>query len=137
MIIVLLSAIYVMYIVQIVCFLRRIHVGLLQRVGFKAVYLIVQPAIQRLYNAPNALKLYMHPVIWALWGHAEAEIMHQYCNIHSPPLDAHVLINPDWYTGIPQQCAHIYEPLSRASYIFFTLYNTFSFQVEFVFPQSA
>ena len=94
MIIVLLSAIYVIYIAQIVCFLLRIHVGLLQRVGFKAVYLIVQPAIQRLYNAPNALKLYMHPVIWALWGHAEAEIMHQYCNIHSPPLDAHVLINP-------------------------------------------
>ena len=93
MIIVLLSAIYVIYIAQIVCFLRRIHVGLLQRVGFKAVYLIVQPAIQRLYNAPNALKLYMHPVIWALWGHAEAEIMHQYCNIHSR-VDARVLLNP-------------------------------------------
>ena len=130
------SAIYFIYIAQIVCF-PCIHVGLLQRVGFKAVYLIVQPGIERLYNAPNALKLYMHPLIWALWGHAEAEIMHQYCNIHSPPLDAHVLINPDQYTGIPQQCAHIYEPLSRASYIFFTLYNTFSFQVEFVFHQSA
>ena len=64
MIIVLLSAIYVIYIAQIVCFLRRIHVGLLQRVGFKAVYLIVQPAIQRLYNAPQ-----------------RSEIIHAPCNL--------------------------------------------------------
>ena len=70
-----------------------VHVGLLQRVGFKAAYLIVQPAIERLYNAPNALKLYMAPVIWALWGDAEAEIMHQYCNLHSQT-DEHVLLNP-------------------------------------------
>ena len=45
-----------------------LHVGLLQRVGFKAAYLIVQPDIEGLYNASNALKLYMHPVIWALWA---------------------------------------------------------------------
>ena len=82
-----------------------LHVGLLQRVGFKAAYLIVQPAIEGLYNASNALKLYMHPVIWALWGHAEAKIMHQYCNIHSR-VDARVLLNPPTgtqHTGIPQQ----------------------------------
>ena len=66
------------YTAQIVCFppaAQCIHVGPLQRAGFKAVYLIVQPAIERLYNAPNALKLYMHPVIWALWACAGAEIL--------------------------------------------------------------
>ena len=68
-----------------------VHVGLLQRVGFKAAYLIVQPAIEGLYNASNALKLYMHPVIWALWGHAEAKIMHQYCNIR-PTHSMHVFV---------------------------------------------
>ena len=86
-----------------------LHVGLLQRVGFKAAYLIVQPAIEGLYNASNALKLYMHPVIWALWGHAEAKIMHQYCNIQ-PTHSMHVYsLTPNRESSTMRK-GKVYEP---------------------------
>ena len=68
--------------------------------------------------------------------------MHQYCNIHSPPLDAHVLINPPTSAlGFPNN-GHIftnhYLGLATSS-LQFTLHSAFKHLgwLEFVFHQRA
>ena len=68
--------------------------------------------------------------------------MHQYCNIHSPPLDAHVLINPPTSAlGFPNN-GHIftnhYLGLATSS-LHFTLTSAFKHLggLEFVFHHKA